>query len=204
MSKKTEFIINDIHELLQTRHHTLYGHNPKKSSLEFQILNELTEIKKTLSLKETLIFSNLMLQLDQILVSKEQKLWRAFVYCHLVYLFQKRVLVFNPYLLGMICDAITKENIKKDFRYLLLLSDEKWMSKLLEHTLFIDFTSSLTNKYQIDLDRIKRVFLFFCKQIRELLYSIPEETKIEEVKKEIFKKLKSYQPNQLFKRSVMK
>ncbi len=183
--------MNPIYDVLQMKYHTLYGRTPKETSLEYQILKEVTELKTKLSIKEALLFSDMLVQMDYIYASKEQKLWKNFVFCHLVYLFGKKMFAFNIHLLTMICDSITKENIKKDFRYLMLLSDEKWIKKLYEQVLFTDFSFSFGNHYQIEFDRIQKLFLNLCQKIEEILKEIPKETDVEMMKKEVFKKVKN-------------
>lgn len=190
MNHKIDIIINSIYENLQIKYHIVYGKFPEEISLEYQILKEVIELKTRLSIKEALLFSDNLLQLEYTLVSKEQKLWRNFVFCHLVFLFGKKMFTFNTHLLIMICDSITKKNINKDFRYLILLADEKWIKKIYEYALVIEFSCSFSERYQIEFDKIQRLFLRFCQNIEKILTEIPKEMDIEIMKKEVFKKVK--------------
>ena len=109
----------------------------------------------------------------------------------------------DPQILGLVCDAIKEEHIFKNERFITLLSDAKWMKKIYEYSLWTNFSSSLTNYYQISDERVKRLFLFFCKRIEVSLKKIPIEMTLEETKIEIYKILKSYQSDKVFKRSVV-
>ena len=197
---KIEIIINPILESLEAKHRLLYKQPLKKSSMKFLILKELANFKNKLSLEEVLLFSDNLSRLSSDLSSKEQNLEREFIYCHLTYLFERKMVKYSSRLLPLICDAVTNENINNKL-YLTLLSDEKWMMKVFEHTLMIDYSSSLVNKYKINPDRIKRVFLFLCRKIEHSLKDY-EKTEIAIIKKEILKLVKSYHSTELFKRSV--
>lgn len=190
MNHKIDVIIDSIYENLQIKYHILYGKSTEEMSLEYQILKEVIELKTRLSIKETLLFSNSLLQLDYILASKEQKLWRNFVFCHLVFLFGKKMFSFDTHLLTIVCDSITRKNMNKDFRYLMLLTDKKWMKNLYEYILYVDFSSHLNNQYRINFDRIETSFLNLCEKIEKILTETPEEIDMEIMKKEVFKKVK--------------
>lgn len=199
----TKIIIDPICETLSSKYCMVYGHSPKKSSIEWKILEEIKSLKENMKAKEALEFSNILLRLYDPFLSTEKKLWREFVCCHLFFLYGKKIFSFDIWILGLVCDAIKEEHIFKNERFITLLSDAKWMKKIYEYSLWTDFSSSLTNYYQISDERVKRLFLFFCKRIEVSLKKIPIEMTLEETKIEIYKILKSYQSDKVFKRSVV-
>lgn len=197
---KVSIIIEPIKESLDRFYRMIYGKPLEAYSIEHKILKELDKLKEVLTLKDALLFRNLYGQFDYYFASKEQKLWRKFVFCHLVFLFRKAVLLCDVWLLTLICDAITKENIE-DALYLRVLSDRIWMKKVYEYVLLVDFSSSLTHQYQLEYERIKRVFLFMCRRIEQSVKKYSDE-EFCVLKIELLKEIKSYQSNKLFKRSV--
>lgn len=200
---KTKIVIDPICETLSSKYCMIYGYSPKKASIEWKILEEIRSLKETMTSKEALEFSNLLLRLYHPFLSTEKKLWREFVCCHLFFLYGKKIFSFDIWILGLVCDAINKEQLLKNERFITLLSDAKWMKKIYDYSLWTDFSSSLTNYYQINDERVQRLFLFFCKRIEICLKKIPKEMTLEETKIEIYKILKSYQSDNVFKRSVV-
>lgn len=200
--RKIESILNPIFDSMVHRYQLLYGTEPNINSIEYSILEEQKQLSNILTVEESLLLANMQIQFNQDLVSKEQKLWREFVLIHLVFLFCHKVLSFDSWLLSFVCDAITKENIKNE-RYLSLLIDHKWVMKIYEHALSIDFSSTLAHTYKVELDRIRRVFLFLCRKVEAELDNITSEIELKEVKQELLKMIKTYHSEQLFKRSVV-
>ncbi len=198
---KTEVIITPISEKLKSKYQMLYGSTMKKNSIEAFIFGEIEELKNKLTLEDALLFANTFSYLNSDLSSQEQKLKREFTYCHLVYLFPKKVVAYSVTLLCLVCDAITEKNIH-DKLFLKLLSDEAWMKKVFEHALVIDYHSSLVNQYKVEQERIKRIFHFLCRRIEDSLKELDQEMEIMILKKKIFKIIKSYQSAELYKRSV--
>ncbi len=199
--KKMDNIINPIYDSLWTKYSMIYGETPKKNSVEFSIFEELKQLNE-LPVSDALLFSYFIQQLDFVPAKRDQRLWREFVFCHLVYQFQKSVFSFEPILLIFVCDSITKDHIDGDMRYFKLLIDHVWIHKVLKHAIYIDYSSTLTNRYKVDMERVKRVFLFFCRRIQDQLLERPDESNLSILKKEILKNIQSYQSSQTFKRSV--
>lgn len=199
--KKTEMIIDSIRTRMIDKYEMIYGYFPKKTSIEALILEELLELKSVLTIQDALLFLNMFSYLDCGFASKEQKIWREFVFCHFVFLFRKKMISFDSKILCFICDTIHEGNIDNDV-YLKLLSDQKWVIQILEHAIFVDFSSSLTRQYKIDQERIRKVFFFLCKKIERTLQTMPKERELNVIKKQLLKMIKTYQSNQLFKRSV--
>lgn len=191
-----------IYEQMKSKYQMIHGISIKKNSMEALILSEIAELKNRLTLEEALLFINTFSYLNSDLASQEQKLKREFIYCHFVYLFPRKMVTYSPWLLRFICDAVTEKNMNH-LTFLQLLSDEKWILKVFEHTLIIDYNSSLVNQYRIEQERIKRVFHFLCRRIEATLKNIHEEKEIHVLKKEILKVVKSYQSTELYKRSVI-
>ncbi len=198
---KIEVIITPIYEKISSKYKMIYGIPVKKNSMEALILEEIEQFKNQLTLEEALFFVNTFSYLNSDLASQEQKLKREFIYCHLVHLFPKKMVTYSSPLLRLVCDSITEKNIG-NLPFLHLLSDEKWMQKIFEHALMIDYHSSLVNQYRIDPERIKRVFHFLCRKIESTLKDLKKETEIATLKKQILKLIKSYQSTELYKRSV--
>ncbi len=198
---KIEVIITPIYEKLKSKYQMLYGATIKKNSMEALILGEIEELKNKFTLEEALLFANTFSYLNIDLVSQEQKLKREFIYCHLTYLFPKKLITYSPWLLCLICDAVTEKNVHYTL-FLKFLSDETWMKKVFEHVLIIDYHSSLVNQYKIDKERIRRVFLFLCRRIEDSLKNYDRQIEFTDLKKEIFKIIKSYQSTELYKRSA--
>lgn len=199
--KKTETIIDSIRTRMINKYEMIYGYLPKKTSIEALILEELSELKTVLTIQDALLFLNMFSYLDFGFASKEQKVWREFVFCHFVFLFRKKMISFDSKMLCFICDVIHEENINNDL-YLKLLSDQKWVIQIFEHAIFVDFSSSLTKQYKIDQERIRKVFFFLCKKVEHALQTMPKEKELYVIKKQLLRMIKSYQSNQLFKRSV--
>lgn len=199
--KKMDNIINPIYDSLWTKYSMAYGECPKKNSIEFSIFEELKQLS-SLSLTEALSFSYLIQQLDFIPAKRDQRLWRELAFCHLVFLFRKKVFSFDPILLIFVCDSIHMDHIDGDIRYLKLLVDYVWIQKIFHHAIYIDYSSTLTNRYKVDMERVKRVFLFFCRRIQEQLFSMPNEMDLSVLKRKILKNIRTYQSSQTFKRSV--
>lgn len=197
---KVEVIIAPIYDQMKSKYQMIYGSQMKKNSLEAFIFKELEELKNRLTLEEALLFVNTFSCLSSDLASQEQKLKREFVYCHLVYLFPKKMTAYSSSLLCLICEAVTKKNINHSL-FLKLLADETWMQKVFEHALMIDYHSSLVNYYHTNQERIKRIFHFLCRRIEQALNEI-EEVEFSLLKKELLKIVKSYQSTELYKRSV--
>lgn len=200
--RKTEIILTPIYESLVHRYQLLYSENLSIDSIEYSILQEQKQLVFKLTVEESLLLSNMLVHLNQDLVSKEQKLWREFVLIHLIFLFGHKVLTYDSWLLSFACDAINKVNIK-NVRYLSLFIDNKWVMKIYEHALSIDFSSTLTYSYQIELERIRRVFLFLCRKIEASLDITSQEVELKTLKQELLKMIKTYHSEQLFKRSVV-
>lgn len=198
---KIEVIITPIYEKLKSKYQMLYGVAIKKNSMEALVLEEVKELKNKLTLEDALLFANTFSYLSSDLASQEQKLKREFIYCHLVYLFPKKVVTYSITLLCLVCDSITEKNIHH-ILFLKLLSDETWIRKVFEHALIIDYHSSLVNQYKIDQERIKRIFHFLCRRIEDSLKEFDGDVEIMVLKKEILKIIKSYQSTELYKRSV--
>ncbi|MCI8446720.1 MAG: hypothetical protein HFH31_04405 [Bacilli bacterium] len=199
-SIKVEVIIKPIYDALIHQYWTIYEKYPNKSQIEFTILEELLLLKENLTVKEALYFSNLMLHIEDVYISKEQLIWRKLVFCHFVFLFKKRVFSFDSWLLGLILDTVTKENIEEIY-FLEILSDKKIMKELFEQVIIIDYNSSLKKQYEIDFGRIKRMFGVMCKRIEEDVKALKNDNNLEILKDKIVKKLKEYHINKLFKRS---
>lgn len=203
MKAKNEAIINPIVESLKTKYSVVYGVElNKQQSFEFTVLEELESMKQILPVRDALLFSCQLQQLESDLVLQEQKVWRLFLYSHLVFLYGSKVLKFHSYLLRLVCDSITREDLKNDSRFLDFMCDSKWMMKIFEQALYVDFSSTLTSHYQVEIERVRKVFFFLCRRMEETLAMIPKETDLEIVKHKIMKQIKTYQSKQLFKRSV--
>ncbi|MCI8545266.1 MAG: hypothetical protein HFH09_03440 [Bacilli bacterium] len=198
---KVEVIITPIYEKLKSKYQMLYGVVIKKNSMEAFILGEIKELKNKLTVEDALLFASTFSYLNFDLASQEQKLKREFIYCHLVYLFPKRMVTYSFPLLCLVCDAITEKNVHH-ILFLKFLSDETWMLKVLEHTLIIDYHSSLVNQYRIDQERIRRVFHFLCRRIEDTVKEVDKKVEFAVLKKEVLKNIKSYQSAELYKRSV--
>lgn len=192
--------MKSIHETLSIKYTVAYG--SKEKTIKEKFLKEVKALEETFDVKDALRFCYLFQQLEYDLGSQKQKLWRQLIFCHLTFLLGKRVLKFDIVLLRFVCDVVRKEHIGKDNQYLYILGDVKLMEQVLEHAICIDFSSSLTNSYRIDMDRIKRIFAFLCRKIEELLEKNSDETDLEVLKKQILKQIKNYQSQKLYKRSV--
>lgn len=201
MQLKVEIIITPIYENLKSKYQMLHGADIKKNGMEAMILREIKELKNKLTLEEALLFANTISYLNPDFGSQEQKLKREFIYCHLVYLFPKKMIAYSFPLLRLVCDVITEKNIHCTL-FLKLLSDETWTWKILKRALAIDYHSSLVNQYKIDHERIKRVFHFFCRRIEDSLKDVDQEVEFMTLKKEVLKTIKSYQSTEQYKRSV--
>lgn len=195
---KVDAIITPIYEQMKSKYQMIYG-KQKKATKNF-IFKEIEELQNRLTLEEALLFSNTFFYLSADLASQEQKLTREFIYCHLVYLFPKKMVTYSFPLLYLVCEAITEQNMHH-LLFLKLLSDETWIKKILEHALIIDYNSSLISGYQMNPDRVKRVFHFLCRRIEEFLKETKEEN-IVVLKKELLKIVKTYHSAELYKRSV--
>lgn len=195
--------MNPIHESIKTKYAVAYGSFSKeKDNVEKMILDEFVQIKEQLNPKQALMFSHHLNQLENELIPQKQKIWRIFVYCHFVFLYGKKMLTYDTYLLKLVCDSVTKENIK-DNRYLAILSDKKWMIQVLEHAIYVDFCSTLSKTYKIDYYRIHKVFVFLCHNMWISLKTYSKGTNITVIKKQLMKKIKTYRSDQLFKRGVI-
>lgn len=198
---KIEVIITPIYEKMKSKYEMLYGVTIKKNSMEALILGEIEELKNKLTLEEALLFVNTFSYLNSDLASQDQKLKREYIYCHLVYLFPKKMVAYSTTLLCLVCDVITEKNIHHTL-FLKLLSDESWILKVFEHALVIDYHSSLVKQYKVEPERVRRVFHFLCRRIEESLKDFDKEIEFAVLKKELFKIVKSYQSAELYKRSV--
>lgn len=196
---KKDTIINPIFTKLTSCYQMTYYQSVPTNSFENLVLNELNQLKKMLTLEESLFFAHTFFYLNIDIGNKENSLKRKFMYVHLTFLFPKKIIYYQKWLLGFVCDAITEENVKNHL-YLTLLSDSKWVQKVFEHAMLVDYSSSLTNSYEMDNERLKRIFLFLCRRIEENL-KVQKESEITLLKKEILKSVKTYQTSQLYKRS---
>jgi len=200
--EKVNSIIKPIYESLKIKYSSTSFSREEKKWLEKEVMDEINELSNIFEIREALLFSYQIRQLENDLASRNQKLWRQFIFCHLAFLYGKKILTFDLDVVKLVCDAITIENVYKKVWYLDLLSDSRLMMQVFSHSMLIDFSSTLTNYYKVDNDRLRRIFLFLCKKIEQLSDELPKNMEFNEVKKQIWKQIKVYQSNQIFKRGV--
>lgn len=201
MSNKVDTVIMPIHDTLYQQYQMVYGKPPGKLQIETIILDELLSFNKIFTVKDVLYFSNVMLRLYDEYIPREMFVWKKFVFCHFVFLFQKKMFSFDSWLLGLLLDSVTRENIK-EIQFLELLSDKKFMIELYYQAMIIDYKTSFNNPYQMDLDRIKRFFRVICKQVESDVKKYQKDYDLEFIKKKVMENLKEYQTKTLLKRSV--